>query len=121
MKQICYIQKIKPEFKSDYKKAHDNIWPEFVKVLKNAGLHNSSTFFRKDGTLILYTECENPVESFSKIAASSLNTKWQKEMDKYIIKEQKKFSDSAGILKEKYSLLKVRQGLEILEQIFYLE
>jgi L-rhamnose mutarotase len=121
MKQVCYIQKIKPELKEEYKKAHDKIWPEYIKVLKDAGLNNSSTFFKKDGTIILYTECENPVESFSKIAASPFNTKWQKEMDKYIIKEGEKLSDSTNNLKEVDALSKVRQGLEILEQIFYLE
>lgn len=121
MKQICYMLKIKMELKDEYIKAHDNMWPEYVKVLKEAGLNNSSNFLKNDGTLVLYTECENPEESFLKIAASPINAKWQKEMSKYIVKEEKQLEDLSGNPELGNALSKVRQGLEFLEQVFYLK
>ena len=87
MERYAFIFKIKPELKSEYKKKHDEIWPEMAKAIQESGIKNYSIFFRKDGTLFAYLEADNPKESFDYIAKQKVNERWQKAMEKYFIKE----------------------------------
>lgn len=41
MKRAAFIFKIKLELKSEYKKAHDEIWPEMVEAIRKSGIKNS--------------------------------------------------------------------------------
>ena len=88
MKRIGFIFKIRPELKDEYKKAHDEVWPEQEQALKNLGYSNYSIFFRKDGTLFAYLEIEGDFEEArAKLSKLEISQKWEKYMDKYFIKE----------------------------------
>ena len=87
MKRYAFIFKIRPELKDEYKKAHDEIWPDMAKAINDSGIKNYSIFFRKDGTLFAYLEAEDPEKSFEYIGKQEVNERWQKAMDKYFIKE----------------------------------
>ena len=120
MTQYCFTFKIKPEMKDEYKRAHDNIWPEFAKAVREAGFSNQSIFYKSGGTIIIYFESDNPEKSIETIARNPLNIKWQKEMEKFLLKEEG--SKSSKFLEEKDpSLKKLRPGAERLEQIFFQE
>jgi L-rhamnose mutarotase len=43
-KQVAFKMKLKPGFKAEYKKRHDEIWPELEELLKKAGIFNYSIF-----------------------------------------------------------------------------
>ena len=45
MQRIGFTMKIKPELKDQYKKAHDEIWPELAKAINDYGMHNYSIYF----------------------------------------------------------------------------
>jgi L-rhamnose mutarotase len=75
MKRYGFMFRIKPELKAEYKKAHDEIWPD-----------NYSIFFRPDGSLFAYFECENADKAFEYMDRQEVNTRWQKVMDKFFIK-----------------------------------
>ncbi len=45
--------KLKPGFEEEYKKRHDQIWPELAKELKNAGVYDYSIFLDEE-TLTLF-------------------------------------------------------------------
>ena len=87
MKRYAFIFKIRSELKDEYKKAHDEIWPDMGKAINESGIKNYSIFFRKDGTLFAYLEAEDPEKSFEYIGKQEVNERWQKAMDKYFIKE----------------------------------
>jgi L-rhamnose mutarotase len=87
VKRYAFIFKIKPELKAEYKKAHDEIWPDMARAIRDSGIKNYSIFFRKDGTLFAYLEADNPEKSFAYMATQEVNTRWQKAMDKYFVKE----------------------------------
>ena len=87
MKRYAFIFKIKPELKEEYKKKHDEIWPDMARAIQESGIKNYSIFFRKDGTLFAYLESEDPHKSFDFISKQEVNDRWQKAMDKYFIKE----------------------------------
>ena len=54
----------------EYKKRHDNIWPEMKEVLANAGIVNYSIWMQGE-ELFGYYECEKGVEYAAKVQAES--------------------------------------------------
>ncbi len=87
MARYSFIFRIRPDLKDEYKKAHDEIWPELVQVIRESGIRNYSIFFRKDGTLFAYLEADDPAKSFEYIKGMEVNTRWQKAMERYFVKE----------------------------------
>ena len=58
MNRVGFLFKIRPGLKNEYKKAHDEIWPELIKAMTDCGIHNYSIYFREDGTCFAYMEIE---------------------------------------------------------------
>ena len=88
-----FIYKIKPELKNEYQKAHDEIWPEQTKALKDSGFRNYSMYYREDGTVFSYLETEDFDKSVEILFKSEVNKKWQEFMEKYFDKTK---SDTLG-------------------------
>src|SRR3954468_20699277 len=44
MLRNAFVMKLKPGFEAEYKKRHDQIWPELAKELKAAGISDYSIF-----------------------------------------------------------------------------
>ena len=44
MKRSAFKMKLKPGFEAEYKKRHDEIWPELAKELTKAGISDYSIF-----------------------------------------------------------------------------
>lgn len=117
MVQFGFTFKIKPEMKEEYTKAHDNIWPEYANAVRDAGITNQSIFYQKDGTLFIYFESEDPEKSLNILSKNPLNDKWQKEMERFLLKEDNKSVNDSQ--KKGSALEEFRPEVEILEQVFY--
>ncbi len=89
MKRMAFIFKIKPELKDEYKKAHDEIWPDMAKTIKESGIRNYSIFFRKDGTLFACFEAQDCEKSLEYLSRQEVDVRWEKHMDKYFVKKDK--------------------------------
>ena len=87
MQRYAFIFRIKPELKDEYRKDHDEIWPDMAEAIRKSGIRNYSIYFRKDGTLFAYLEAEDPVAAFAHIEKQEVNGRWQEAMDRYFIKE----------------------------------
>ena len=48
MEHMAWKGRIKPGCKAEYQRRHAEIWPEMVKVLKDAGICNYSIFYCND-------------------------------------------------------------------------
>ena len=86
-KRYAFLMRIKPELRADYKKAHDEIWPDMAKAIRRSGIRNYSIYFREDGTLFAYLEAPDPAKAFEWLGKTEVNTRWQKAMDKYFVKK----------------------------------
>ncbi|QDA59438.1 L-rhamnose mutarotase [Hymenobacter jejuensis] len=52
MEEIAFTMKLKPGVEAEYKRRHDEIWPELSQVLHNAGIRDYSIYLdRASGTL----------------------------------------------------------------------
>jgi Uncharacterized conserved protein len=87
MKRYCLLGRVDPNNLDVYKKAHENVWPELLKVLKQSGWNNYSLFLAPDGLLIGYVESEDLDEAQARVAATEVNARWQKEMSKLFASE----------------------------------
>jgi L-rhamnose mutarotase len=57
MKRFGFKMKMNPGLKEEYRKRHNEIWPELVKLLKDAGIGNYSIFLDEEtNTLFAYQE-----------------------------------------------------------------
>ena len=54
MEHMAWKGRIKPGCKAEYQRRHAEIWPEMIKVLKEAGICNYSIFYCKDELWRLY-------------------------------------------------------------------
>src|SRR5438876_12285775 len=78
MERICFTFAIKPGTEDEYKKRHDEIWPELVEAIQEAGIRNYS-LFRRDLQITAYAECHpDAATAFGKIGATDANARWAK-------------------------------------------
>ena len=48
MKRVSFKMKLKPGFENEYKKRHDEIWPELSAELTRAGVYDYSIFLDRE-------------------------------------------------------------------------
>lgn len=76
MQRICFTFEIFEGKEAEYKKRHDEIWPELVTAIKDSGFKNYS-LFRKGLQVVAYVEVEPDVETaFAKLGKYEANAKW---------------------------------------------
>lgn len=70
------IMQVNPDKHAEYKKRHDEIFPELVEVLKSHGVHNYSIFLdAKRNLLFAYVEIESE-ERWNAISQTAACQKW---------------------------------------------
>ena len=106
MQRVCFLLQVKPECMSEYRKAHENVWPEMLEALNKHGWHNYSLFLRKDGLLVGYVETPDLDKALAGMQDEEVNARWQTEMKDDFVELEGGAADTS---------------LEILEQVFYLE
>lgn len=81
MEKYTWRAVIKEGMKEEYIRRHDTIWPEMVKVLKEAGVCNY-TIWCDGNDLFGYYECEKGLEYALKVqAASEVVDRWNVSME----------------------------------------
>ena len=81
MKRVGFVLKVKQERLEEYKRWHEQVWPEMLQALRAAGWHNYSLFLRDDGLLFGYFETAESLQAAqAAMAATEVNTRWQESM-----------------------------------------
>jgi L-rhamnose mutarotase len=84
----CFQLQVKPESINEYVRAHQNVWPDMLRVLKECGWRNYSLFLRvEDGLVIGYFEADDIEEARRLISQHPVNAKWQAAMSKYFVSD----------------------------------
>ena len=80
MERFAWKGRIKPGMKDEYKRRHDEIWPEMVALLKSAGIR-FDTIWSDGETLFGYYECEQGIEFAERTQAGSpIVDRWNEYM-----------------------------------------
>jgi L-rhamnose mutarotase len=84
VKRIGFLLKVKHEMIPEYKRHHQNVWPEMQAALKRAGWNNYSLFMREDGMLFGYFETPDSFQAaLAGMEGEEVNAKWQAFMAPY--------------------------------------
>jgi L-rhamnose mutarotase len=79
MEKFAWRAKIKEGTEEEYKKRHDEIWPEMTAVLNEAGIHNYSIWLSKND-LFGYYECAD-IDHATRVQSNSpVVQKWNEYM-----------------------------------------
>jgi L-rhamnose mutarotase len=79
MGQHAWVLEVRPGYEEEYKKHHDEIWPEMVDALRKAGVHNYS-IFRHGRTLFGYFETDDLKRTIDALAKDPVNARWSQSM-----------------------------------------
>lgn len=103
MEKYAWRGKIVPGMQEEYKKRHDNIWPEMKEVLADAGIVNYSIWMQCE-ELFGYYECEKGVEYAAKVQAeSNVVKKWDEYMKDILIMEKDPVTGAQPLLTQVFS------------------
>ena len=80
MTRYCLLGHVDPARIEEYREVHRAVWPELLRVLRDAGWRNYSLFLRDDGLLIGYVEADDLDEAQEQVARTEVNARWQAEM-----------------------------------------
>lgn len=90
--------------KEEYIKRHNEIWPELVKTLKEAGISNY-TIWNEGNELFGYYECEKGVEYAQKIQRESpIVDKWNLFMEGVLIMPMDPETGAQPLMKKVFEL-----------------
>ena len=79
-KKFAFKMKLYPGFKDEYRKRHNEIWPELAQLLKNEGICNYSIFLDEEtNTLFAYQE-QSGTSSSQDLGQTEIVKKWWKYM-----------------------------------------
>ena len=80
-----FVMRLKPGSLAEYKRRHDEIWPELVEAMREAGFRNY-TLFRRGTQVIAYSECYPDAATVNaKIAATEPDQRWNKWFEDIIV------------------------------------
>jgi len=77
-KQVQRLR-IPPGMQEEYKRRHDNLWPEMGELLRQCGIRNY-TIWSYDGDMFAYCEVDDPETCRKVLAGSEVKERWDEYM-----------------------------------------
>jgi L-rhamnose mutarotase len=75
MQRFAFKMKLKPGHLAEYKKRHDEIWPELTQLLKDAGVSDYSIFLDEE-TNTLFAVQKQSGQSSQDLGSTAIVQKW---------------------------------------------
>ena len=83
MERVCFLGRVKAERLAEYRTRHERVWPDMLAALQESGWGNYSLFLTGDGLLVGYLETQDYRAALDRMAATEVNTRWQRDMAPY--------------------------------------
>jgi L-rhamnose mutarotase len=80
MTRVCFLLKVRADKLEEYRRRHQQVWPEMLEALRATGWHNYSLFLRPDGLLVGYLETPDFEQARARMQDHAVNARWQAEM-----------------------------------------
>jgi len=96
MIRSAFTLKVKLGKLAEYRKYHDEIWPELVAEIKRSGI-KSMTSFERDSTVFYFSETES-ADSWERLWNSEVHQRWAKLMGPLIEMRPDGKVDSASLM-----------------------
>ena len=73
---VSFKMKLKPGFKEEYKRRHDQIWPELSSLLIEAGVSNYSIFLDEETEILFAVQTLSGNNSSQDLSKNEIVKKW---------------------------------------------
>ncbi|UAB82636.1 L-rhamnose mutarotase [Zunongwangia sp. SCSIO 43204] len=80
MKTVAFKMKLKPGFEAEYKKRHDEIWPELSQLLKEAGISEYHIFLDEENLDLIGIQNLSENSTEAKLPEHQIMKKWWDDM-----------------------------------------
>ena len=80
MSAHAWVLEVRPGYEDEYKRRHDELWPEMDVALRDAGI-TSYTIFRHGLTLFGYFETDDLDRTIAILADDPVNARWSEHMN----------------------------------------
>ncbi len=80
MNKIAFKMKLKPGFEKEYKKRHDEIWPELKELLSQNSVSDYTIFLDEETHLLFAVQKLNSDSSSQDLGTNPIVQKWWKYM-----------------------------------------
>ena len=80
MSRVAFKMKLMPGCAAEYKRRHDEIWPQLVELLKKAGMKDYSIFLEEDTNELFAVFTAEDTDAITKLAGHQLMQDWWKCM-----------------------------------------
>jgi L-rhamnose mutarotase len=83
VQRVAFRLWVQPDKLEEYKRLHEEVWPDLLADMRSAGIRNYSIF--ADGAeLFGYLECDDWAAVNAALAKSDANRRWQEFMRGYL-------------------------------------
>jgi L-rhamnose mutarotase len=104
MERVCFLLRVKPERREEYLERHEDVWPEMLDALREAGWRNYSLFMAEDGLVVGYVEAEDFQASLDAMATTEVNARWQEAMAPFFDLGGRRPDEGLVVLREYFHL-----------------
>ncbi len=80
MEKIAFKMKLKPNCKEEYKRRHDQLWPELKELLSNTGVRDYSIFLDEETNILFAVQYQGGSSSSQDLGSNQVVQKWWKYM-----------------------------------------
>ncbi|TDE16651.1 L-rhamnose mutarotase [Dyadobacter psychrotolerans] len=76
MQTVAFKMKLNPGLAGEYKKRHDEIWPELKKLLKDNGISDYSIFLDEETNILFAVQKQDGNGSSQDLGSTEIVKKW---------------------------------------------
>lgn len=76
MERVAFAMKLKKGFEAEYKRRHDEIWPEMVAELKAAGVSDYSIFLDPESLTLFAVQSRSEGSTADKLREKAVVKRW---------------------------------------------
>jgi L-rhamnose mutarotase len=103
MRRIAFVMHIRPGAEAEYRRRHEQVWPEMLDELRAAGCHNYS-IFRDSLRLFGYLEVDDLEHYQAYLAQSAVAARWETYMSDILIREVDPTTNFPSLLPEAFHM-----------------
>lgn len=76
MKRIAFKMKLRPGFKEEYKKRHEEIWPELEKLIRESGVSDYAIYLDEETNILFACQKQSGESSSQDLGSNTVVQKW---------------------------------------------
>ena len=76
MKRFAFKMKLKQGFRDEYKKRHDEIWPELAELIRSTGISDYSIFLDEETHILFAVQKQSGTASSQDLGENPIVKKW---------------------------------------------